>query len=123
MRSIPTEIPLPEATTFSLRMGGNGADGSGGGSLYWSGADAGIFSDVDEEFGLNRLPLGSIWESASTTRGDTMISDTGRGLLVRGMVRSCDEEASTAVPKRRNRSALSRVPASLAMVQNRHALT
>lgn len=43
-----------------------------------------------------------------------MISDMGRGLDVRGILRVSIECVLTAAPIRRNRFALSRVPASLA---------
>lgn len=105
--------PLPVATIFSFRSGWNGVDDSG--VAEWSGIGRGRNSVAMEE--SERI---SLWSSSVESRAfpDTIISETGRAPLQRGVSRG----GGDWIPeerRRKNRFAFSRGPASFLRIEPR----
>lgn len=111
---MPTEIPLPVATIFSLRRMGKDAptsdveppDPSSSVALGAATPDA-----VDVELDRSLPAPESVEGIIGSSLGGRIISETGRRRVVRG-IGICVEEGFEEVPRRRNLFAFSRGPAS-----------
>jgi hypothetical protein len=118
---MPTVRPLPVATIFSLRSGGNGVDNSGTAVVCSGIARAKTSVAIDDE--SERI------SGSSQDRGtslacpeETMISETGRAPVERGLRRCCGGGVGGWTPaerRRRNRFAFSRGPASFLRMELR----
>lgn len=109
MRAIPTEIPLPVATIFSLCNGANGVVNSG---VVGSSNDLGITSVAEEV--SERI---SESKSIDGADGDKIISETGRTPR-----RGVGRRVGAWTPddrRRRKRFAFSRGPASFFKIESR----